>query len=136
MRLFLPLLIAATLAQPVLATPMWEHASRWSCQSISHIKMTTDGRNVRVNEESNTNNIDFEAGTVTTGFSDAKGVIGETRYTESAYGGFNWIEVLWDGQSYPVQIVEKNGEWWETTASGWADNDREVWIVILRCKPM
>ncbi len=131
------LALAALIALPTAASaePMWETADIWTCETASHFKITVDGANLRVNEESNRNVLDFAAGTVSTGFSGAQGMIAGTRYYESIWGGFNLIEVEWDGEPYPELIIEKNGEYWSTAVSGHSDDDRELWIANYRCQP-
>lgn len=135
MRFLLPFLCAALLARVATAQPMWEVADRWVCDSASHLKMSVDGSDIRVNEEKNRQTYDFRAGTVTTGFTGTAGRIGWTRYTKSRWGGFNVIEILWDGESYPLIVTEDDGEWWVTSASGWNNDSRTIWIVNYRCRP-
>ena len=133
----LAIAVALLIAAPITlaAKPMWEISDRWICEVRSHVKMQTDGSNVRVNEESNTQVLDFAAGTISTGFTDLSGAIGKKTYHESRYGSFNVLDIFWDGEPYPKVIVEKNGEWWETAGSGHADDDRTIWIANYQCTP-
>ena len=133
--LFAAIIVVTAGATSVLAQPMWEVSDRWTCEVKSHVKMGTDGSNIRVNEEANTQTIDFAEGTIATGFTDLTGAIGKKTYHESRYGGFNVLDIFWGGQPYPKVIVEKNGEWWETAGSGHADDDRTIWIANYQCTP-
>lgn len=127
------LALALLPALPATAEPMWDVADRWTCTLELHIKAGTDGSNVRVNEEAGSVTYDFAEGTRTSMFVDTVADIGFKTYYESAYGGFNVIELLWDGESYPVMVVEDDGEFWETAASGQPRG--EVWIASYKCEP-
>ena len=132
------LALAALIALPTAASaePMWETANIWTCETASHFKITVDGANLRVNEESNRKVLDFAAGTASTNFSGAPGTITGTRYYEGGFwGNFNLIEVEWYSQPVPMLIVERYGEYWVTVASGHSDRGRELWIANYRCRP-
>ena len=135
MRIMLAAAIAIVAGTVAQAQPMWEISDRWICEVRSHVKMGTDGSNVRLNEETNTQVLDFAAGTITTGFTDVAGEIGSKQYHDSRYGGFNVLDIYWGGEPYPKVIVGKNGEWWETAGSGHADDDRRIWIANYQCTP-
>jgi len=118
-----------------VAQPMWEMSDRWTCTMEMH--MIANLRDKKASDTGRTNSfeIDFLAGTRTSGFVDTVGQITERRYVESVYGRFNMFTVEWDGQPYPNMIVETGGEFWETSASGHSSSDREVWISNYRCEP-
>lgn len=128
-------LTLSLVANGASAEPMWDIAERWNCEIGLHLKAQMDGSGVVINEEGGRATYDFAAGTRSSVFVETVARIGETHYYESTYGGFNIIELLWDGESYPVMVVETDGEFWETTASGLAGDTGEAWIAAYRCQP-
>ena len=116
------------------AGPMWDQASDWECTMEMHLIANLEKNVVTSTGRKNTYTIDFSAGTRTSGFVDTVGDITEKSYVESRFGGFNRMVISWDGQLYPMEIVEKNGEFWTTAASGHAGSDRDIWISNYRCE--
>ena len=134
-RLTLSAAIALLFSNSAIAQPMWEQSDRWRCTLELHIKAQIGQNTARFNEKSGETILDFSKGTSSSAFVSDVAIIGEKHYFESRYGKFNLIVEQWNGQDYPVMIVESKGEFWQTVASGWADADREVWISNYRCVP-
>ena len=133
MRL-LTFLAALAFASTAHAAPMWRVADVWTCTSTMHISVYTDGSEPDFNKQHNTLVFDFQRGEVSTRFSDARGRIGFTRYSESSWGQFNIVEVMWDGQAYPMIITEDNGQWWHTGGANW-NRGGKMLTTTYRCEP-
>ena len=122
-------------AGSAMAEPMWQIADRWTCNSTMHISVYTDGSDPDFNKQHNTLIFDFGSGNVSTQFADVRGRIGFTRYSESRWGQFNLIEVMWDGQAYPMIITRDNGEWWHTGGANWNREGEKMLTTTYKCEP-
>lgn len=123
-------------AGPARAEPMWDVASYWVCKVKLHIKVNVDGTDVAINEEQATITYDFAKSTITSSFSNQVGSIGRKFYVEGSADEYHYIEDKWTSYgTYPGIITGTRGEYWKTGASGYASDDRRMWISNFRCNP-
>lgn len=121
-------------AAPLAAQPMWEQAKKWRCDMKMHLILDLNAQSARPTGQVNSFEIDFEKLTRTSGFVETVGKISDLNYVESVFGGFNMFNVDWAGEAYPNMIIEKGGEFWESSASG--HPSREVWMSNYQCVPL
>ncbi len=135
MRLFLILAAFTWSATAASGDAIWDIADRWTCKTTMHIVVNTDGSDPEFNTMSNQLTFDFVTREVSTRFSDARGKIGFQRYSESTWGQFNIVEVMWDGEAYPMIITGEGGQWWHTGGANWSRPGEKMLNTTYRCTP-
>ena len=133
MRIFLS--AALCLASSAVAEPMWEQADRWHCDLNRHLLVAPDRKVQDMNPNGRSYVIDFDMGTVTSAFVDAKAGIVERAWYPSEFGNHNLLVAEWDSGRYPFVVLEEETGFWEISGSGAGSANGEAWIALYQCRP-
>ena len=128
-------LLAAGLAGPLAAEPIWQTSARWSCDLERHMRVPVGRDVVEMDPAGKSYGIDFDAGTVTSAFVDTVGRITARSYHPSSFGAHNILVVDWGSGGYPLTIIEEDGTYFEFASSGRGSDSGEVWGALYICAP-